>query len=154
MLRNYILIGIRNLVRHKFFALINLAGLAVGFTSFLLIMLFVFDEISYDKFYLNYDQVYRIAGSYHQGGDERNRSAQTSYMLNTMISESSPAIQEVVRFMSTNPIVGNKEEFLKEDNVFHVDSNFFKVFQVPLLKGNVNTALDGPNKMVVTTEMA
>jgi putative ABC transport system permease protein len=150
MLRNYFKIALRSLSKHKVYTLINLFGLAIGMTCFIIIFLFVKDELSYDNFHKKANYIYRIAGEYDQGGDTRNRSALTTYLMKSWLDTSFPDIENVVRLAIGAVHVKYGDKMFEENRLLFVDENFFEVFSFELIKGDPATALDQPNNMVIT----
>jgi len=160
MLISFIKIGIRNLVKNKIYSAINILGLAVGLAGCILIGLFVEDEMSYDKFHENSDNIYRLAleriypthSTYY---------AITPHSFGDVLGEELPEIEQVVRlFNFVNPVViryeneHGEELAMEEKHVLLADSNFFKVFTIPLLKGDRETVMRGANKLVMTESTA
>ena len=155
MLRNYIKVALRSMWRQKQGAIINILGLSVGMTVCMLIVLYVQDEWSFDRFHTNAERIYRVAGEYDQGGDATNRSAITTYLLAPDLEEGFAAIEKVVR------IDGNSDAFVTyedrqytEEAVYYVDSAFLDIFSFPLREGDARTALDAPNAVVISQSMA
>ena len=96
MLKNYIKIAWRNLLRNKTFSIINIAGLAIGLCCFLLIALYVLDELSYDKFNENADRIYRINSDIRFGGTELN-IAESSDMTGQVLKKDYPQVEQYTR---------------------------------------------------------
>jgi len=157
MLRNYLKTAFRNLVRHKGFTFINIAGLALGLTACLLIGLFVYDELQYDKFLPEGDQVYRIYDDVTSpDGDET--VLPTPPMFSTTLEESFPEVEQTVRILMQQfdgqNLVEWGEKRTYEQGQFFVDPGFFQIFQVPFKYGSPEKALDDPSSVVISDKFA
>ena len=153
MIFNYLKIALRNLAKRAGFTLVNLLGLSTGITSCLLLLLYVQDELSYDNFHTYGEQVFRITGSYDQGGDVRNRSAITTFLLGPQLT-STRGIEQWVRIQAGDAVLEYQENIYPEENVFFADSTFFEIFSFPLLQGDPAEALDRINTIVISQSMA
>jgi putative ABC transport system permease protein len=154
MIKNYLKIAVRNLIRHKGYTIINILGLAIGIACSLLILLFVFHELSYDKFQEKADQMYRVYLNGKMEGQEMI-GANTPAPLAFTVKELFPEVLEATRINSTGErMIRYEEKSFIEKNFLYADSTFFKVFSFPLLKGNPKTALVAPKSVVITDEMA
>ncbi|MFC2164108.1 ABC transporter permease [Acidobacteriota bacterium] len=154
MIKNYIKTALRNLFKHKGYSLINIAGLAIGMASCLLILFYVQHELSYDNFNEKTDQIYRVAGSYRYGGRDFELAVSPGPMAEVMVKDY-PEVIDAVRFFGYgNFIVQHKDNSFKEKRVFYTDPSFFNIFSVPLLEGNPETALASPNMLVLSQNTA
>ena len=159
MIRNFIKIAFRNLTKNKAFSFINIFGLAVGLATCLLIMLYIFDESSYDQHHKDGDRVYRIAQIAGKGGDTW---AAACGPLAWGLKADMPQVEQVTRLMGlpetakmalTYDNHSERKQFL-ESNGYYVDSTFFQVLSYDFVYGNPLTALSQPNTMVISSEMA
>jgi putative ABC transport system permease protein len=154
MLKNYLKLTFRNLLKHKGFSIINISGLAIGIACSILIMLFVASELSYDKFHHKGDRIYRLAVR-ALIGNTKIKQTYSSAITFKMLLQDFPEIQEGVKFLNLNNIIVKTDErVFYESNVCAVDANFFNVFSFPLVKGNSETVLHKPNSIVITKEIA
>jgi len=147
MFKNYFKIAFRNIVRHKAFAAINIAGLAIGMACSIFILLWVQNELSYDKFDKNADTIYRVSA----GG------ATNSGPMVPELKAKIPAIKNFVRLLFVQPTTTVFESGTKrfeEKAVFYADSTLLQVFSFPLINGNVETALTRPDAVLITEDMA
>ena len=156
MIRNYFKIAVRNLLRHKAYSFINVLGLAIGIACCLLIMLYVVDELSYDRFNKNADRIYRVTAELTQEGETVKFSV-TSPPMGPAMEREYPEIQKSVRlhYDYTGQVLmkyGDKKFY--ESNLIHADPSFFEVFTFPLKKGDSKTALSSPNSIILTEESA
>lgn len=153
MFRNYIKIALRHLQRHKVITVINVAGLAIGMACFILILLFVKDELNYDSFHVNKDNIYRLITFTTQ-----NKT--TSYGTNTQVA-AAPAlkreisdVKDAVRLLSRqNQLVTYKDKKFMEE-IIYADPGFFRMFSFPLIAGDVPSALKDPYTVVLTESAA
>jgi putative ABC transport system permease protein len=154
MLRNYFKTAIRIMLRQKAYSFINVTGLSVGIAATLLILIYVADEISYDRFHPSPEQVYRVYFSGRLQGNEMNSAASASPVAEAMQKEI-PEVQEAVRFglWRTMPMSYGEKHFT-EKHFLVADSNFFSFFNFPLVAGDPSTALKGTNKIVITESVA
>ncbi len=154
MLRNYFRIALRIMIRQKVYAFINIAGLSVGIAASLLILLYVADELSFDKFHRDANRTYRVGFSGRLQGNEM-LSAITSASLAGAMKAEIPEVAEVVRFglWRTMPVSHGDKHFT-ERHMLVADSNFFDFFSFPLLQGDPRTVLRGTNKVVITKSVA
>ncbi len=155
MFKNYIKIAWRNLLKNKTFSLINITGLAAGLACFILIALYVVDELSYDRYNEKADRIYRINGDIVFGGNNL-QLAVSSDAMGAALKTDYPQVEEFVRFYNSNGyrLVKKGSEYIREDNVVHADSTLFSVFTLPAIGGDVKTALNEPNTVVITGSTA
>jgi len=155
MIKNYFKIAWRNLLRNKTFSFINIVGLAVGLCCFLLIALYVLDELSYDRFNKNAENIYRINCSIRFGGGDLN-GALSSDMMGQLLKKDYPQVEQYTRIYNSNgsKLVRKGNNFINEPNVAHVDSTFFRVFTFPAIAGDTQTALNMANTVVITESTA
>ena len=145
MLRNYFKIAFRNIVRHKAFATINIAGLAIGMACSIFILLWVQNELSYDNFHKNAATIYRLPG----GG------ATNSGPMVPELKAKIPAIKSFVRFSApTTTVFERGAKIFEEKAVFYADSTLLQVFSFPLINGDAETALTRPDAVLITEDMA
>jgi len=160
MIKYYFLLFVRNIRRQKLFSAINLLGLTAGIVSTLLIYLFVQHEFSYDRFHVNAKNIYRINQTFIWGEDDPNQFASLGPGVAYSILTDVPEAKAVTRihppgnFLVTNAENKNDIKTFDQSNILAVDSNFFEVFTFPLIKGNVKTALQKPNHVILTESMA
>lgn len=154
MFRNYLKATFRNIFRHKVYSLINVSGLAIGITSAILILLWVQDELSYDRFHEKADRIYRVDARGVIGNTYNNQTG-TPAPLAVALKNDFPEVEQAVRFYSVGEGVGRygDKEFI-EKKIIATDSTFFDVFSFALLKGDPGAALVEPASMVVTEETA
>ena len=152
MIRNYIKVAIRNLLRQKGFSFINIFGLALGISCTALIGMWVSDELSYDRFHKDYDRMYRITATLPE---LKVHAAVTSAPIALAVKNEIPEVEEAVRISDLNrDLVQVGDLKLEEKGVMYVDSNFFRVFTFPFVKGDSERALQNPEGIVITEEMA
>jgi len=155
MFRNYLLVAFRNIVRQRGYSIINISGLAIGIMSCLLIMLYVTDELSYDRFNEKGDRIYRLFFRYTSPNGESFNHAIGPYRLADELASRYPEIEEAVRLSFTSPMeLRNGEIKFVEDNVMLADSNIFKVFTVDVKAGDPSTALNEPFTCLISEEVA
>lgn len=155
MLSNYFKIAFRNLWKNKGYSAINIFGLAIGLATCLLITLYVIDELSYDKFNVHADRIYRINSDIKYGGGNLHM-VQTSDMMGATLKKDYPQVEEYTRIYANegSKLIRKGNEFINEEHIAYVDSTFFNVFTLPAIDGNTKTALNEPNTVVVTENAA
>lgn len=155
MFENYFKIAWRNLIKNKAFSIINITGLAIGLSCFLLIALYVRDEVSYDRFYPNAKNIYRVNSDLLFGGSELHIT-QTSDMLGETLKKDYPQVLEYTRIYNSNgsKLIKKGNSYVEEPHVANADSTFFAVFQLPAIEGNLRTALNEPNTVVINETTA
>ena len=146
MLRNYLKTAFRTLRRNKSYAALNVIGLAVGLAACLLIGLWVHDELSYDDFHEEADQVYRIASTW----DNSSRAATNLPVVQRLHSDY-PDL-EVAQLLQIDGLMRHENEHFREGQVFFTNPAFFEVFSFPLVRGSAEQALAEPNAVVITEE--
>jgi putative ABC transport system permease protein len=150
MLFNYIKIAFRNLLRHKAFSFINIAGLAIGMTCSIFILLWVRDELSYDQFHEHADQIYRLTAD----AGEFKAAVSPAGMAAGLKSEM-PVIKNITRISKPQSVlfeVGNQK--FQEKRMIYADSNFLDIFSFPLIHGDPKTALQNPDAILITEAIA
>ena len=153
MIKNYLKIALRNIKRHKGYSFINITGLAIGMACCLLIMIWVLNELSYDKFHENATNLYRVEENQYYSGRIFHVSV-TPYPLAPALKEEIPEIIDATRYVWSGGLLlryGEKAFF--ENNIRAVDPSFFHMFTFPLLKGDKNTALNSPYSFVLSEDI-
>jgi putative ABC transport system permease protein len=155
MLKNYFKTAIRNLLRYKGFTIINIASLAIGITGCLVIALFVWDELKFDKFFKGHENVYRIYNSSTDKNGTRTL-ANTPPMFATYLKQQYPEVENTLRiFMSRGKFLFEVQEKANfEDKGMYVEGSFFDLFPLKFVAGDPKTALAEPNTVVITEDVA
>ncbi|WP_075350810.1 ABC transporter permease [Algoriphagus marinus] len=154
MIKNYLTIAFRNLRKHKFYTFINILGLSVGVAVCIIITLFVVNELSYDKHFKDADRIYRVHADIVFGGNHWNMVLAPAPMAEAM-PEDFPEVEAAVHFRQRGSYLVKKvDQNIKENNVIWAGRDFFKVFGVPLLEGNVEGVLAEPNTMAISQSTA
>jgi len=156
MFKNYLKVALRNLVRHKTFSVINLAGLAVGMAGCILILLLVRSELGYDRFNVNADRIWRVTREwFNEDGASSLHLGHVAPPIAPLLANDFPDIREAVRIMSPGALlVSSGERHFLEERTLFADENLFDVFTFPLLKGDPSSALKNPYTLVVTEPTA
>ncbi len=154
MLKNYFKIALRNFKKYKTYAFINIFGLAVGLASCILIVLYVQDELRYDRFHDNAERIVRVVEDQENEGRISHRAHTFTPMAPALKAEF-PAVEHVTRLYPYPVLVrsGETRKF-QEDRFFFADSTVFDVFSFSLIRGDANTALAAPFSVVLTEETA
>ena len=154
MLKNHFKIALRTLKKHKGYSFINVAGLALGLACCVLILFFVQDEMSFDRFHTNADRIYRVAFNGYSPNSPPDRFAVTSRPIGRALRQEYPdEIEHLVRLVGWNPVVKHEGTYFFEDDFWYVEPEFLKMFTFPLLQGDPETALNEPNTLVMTASM-
>ena len=152
MIRNYIKVAIRNLLRQKGFSFINIFGLALGISCTALIGMWVNDELSYDRFHKDYDRIYRITATLPE---MKVHAAVSPAPLAMATKNEIPEVEEAVRISNFNrDLIQVGDVKFEEQSLIYVDSNFFRVFTFPFINGDREQALQNPEGIIITEEMA
>jgi putative ABC transport system permease protein len=154
MFKNYFLVAIRNMNKHKFFSAINIFGMTTGITACMLIFLYISDELSYDRFHARADHMYRVNLYGKISGQDIHTSTTCPPMAAALVAEI-PEVEEATRIDSygQSSIKYGDIAFI-EDKMFYADSNFFQFFSYKLLLGDARTALKEPRSIVMTEDLA
>jgi putative ABC transport system permease protein len=149
MFKNYLKVALRNLWKNKAFSAINIIGLSAGLAVFLLIVLYVVDELSYDKYNANADRIYRLDADIHFNGTQFTSAVSPAPLAPTLLKDY-PQIEQIVRLRNFGDILVKKDnQNIKNHNAVFADSTFFKVFNIPMISGDPLTALNEPNSIVI-----
>ncbi len=152
MILNYLKTAIRRLLRNKSISVINIVGLSLGMAVTFVILIFVFHELSYDKYHKKKDRIYRVL--------QENRMTDmtmthTPYPMAEVLEEEYPQIEQTARvFGLFNTQVRKQQQFIDEANFFCVDAELFDILTLPLLEGDPEEILNEPNDVVLTESMA
>ena len=154
MLENYLKVTLRSIRKNKSYSALNIAGLAFGLTACFLVGLYIFDELSFDKFHKDSHNIYCIGLHGKLGGQERITASSCPPLAQAMVS-SIPGVEEALRINKwSNVVMKCEAKAFTETKVLLVDSNFFEFFSFQLLEGDVNTVLKEPHTMVLSRESA
>jgi len=155
MLRNYLKIALRNIRRHRAYSFINILGLAIGLACFLLILVYIQNELGYDTFHKNADRIFRINTDL-KFGSTKLALPLCSDMMGPTLKSDYPQIEEYTRFYKSGEtkLVKLGNEYIEERNIAFVDSTFFKIFDFQAVSGKTSKALDEPNTVVITKSVA
>ncbi|MEO1053075.1 MAG: ABC transporter permease [Bacteroidota bacterium] len=153
MIRNYFKIALRNLTRQFTYSLINILGFTAGITSVLLIMMYVVDETSYDKFHQHSDRLYRVVENQYYDGQPVFPVAVTPGPLAPALKDEYPEIIKSTRLNFNTDIFRYKENSFTEEGAF-VDRDFMDMFSFPIVKGNADAMFDNINAMIISERLA
>lgn len=155
MFQNYLSVALRNLRRHPAYSLINIAGLAIGMATCILILLYIQDELSYDRYHPHADRVYRIVDDIESGG-QTVQTAGTPTGWGPALKRDYPEIELVVRLRGTESawLVDLGNTIYYERKVIWAGSDLFEMFSIPLAAGDQSVALAEPYSMVISEDLA
>jgi putative ABC transport system permease protein len=154
MYRNYLITALRHLFRHKVYSFINIAGLSFGLASAMLILLFIRDELSYDRFHKQGDHIYRVVRRmYNPDGSTFASDGYTGLAEGPGFAAAIPGIKGFVRVVNNYQDI-KKGTDIQRQQILRVDSNFFTTFSFPLIAGNPATALRQPHSFVISEDLA
>lgn len=150
MLKNYLLITFRNMLRQRMFSLINIFGLAVGLAACIVILLWVQDEFGYDRFHSKADRLYRLVVPDVSG----LRLGTCPTPVGPAIKNEIPEVRQISRVYTVIGLFAVGTRKFEEKNVFYADSTFLQLFDFPLVQGAVKTALRNPESLLLTEDAA
>jgi putative ABC transport system permease protein len=161
MLRAWVTTSWRNFLKYKSFSIINVAGLSLGIACLIAILLYVLDELSYDKFHKKADNIYQVNSISSYDGSS-TRYATTSAPLADAINSDVPDVDEAARLFErqatiqvlTSDTTASADEKYFEDNFYLADPSLLKIFSFNFLRGNPETALSNPNQVILTERIA
>ncbi len=154
MLKNYFKTAWRNLKKNKIFSFINIAGLSIGISVCFIIMLYVQDELSFDRFNKNSDRIVRVAFKTDINGGKIFESNVMPPVASAMKNDY-PKVQDATRItVAGAPKISYKGRSFKDDELALVDPNFFSIFTFPFTEGNASIALQQPNTIVISKDIA
>jgi putative ABC transport system permease protein len=153
MIKSYFKIAWRNLRKNKLYALINIVGLTVGVVSCLLIGIYIKHELSYDRFHENAGRIVRVTMDYSTS-DAPQKIAVTGTKVGPQFKRTFPEVADFVRTIKSTKVIKYTDRVFEEKNVLFADSSFFKVFSFKLVNGNTRTALNAPDKIVISQTAA
>jgi putative ABC transport system permease protein len=155
MIANYFKIAVRNILRHKAYSIINIAGLSIGMACTILILLWLQHELSYDRYHTNADRIYRVATDINFG------SMQGGYAVNNhtsgpIMQRDLPEVEKAVRFHPVwgRTLVEYQDKKYVEENLLFADDSVFDIFTFPLINGDPRTALKKAFSVVISEDMA
>jgi len=156
MLKNYLKIAWRNLLRNKAYSFINILGLAIGIAASVLIFLHVRDELSYDRYHAKADRIYRITADWSNKGDSRIHQLGTPSILARTIRAHYPQAESVAQLCGPfeDVILKQGDNGLEESEVYLADPDVFDVFTFPMVMGDARSALREPNSAVLSEALA
>lgn len=155
MIRSYLKIALRNLLRYKWYSLLSISGLAIGLACGILVALYAQLELSFDQYHAKKDRLYRLAMYVRNSGYPGGGIAKINGPWGPAAKEMFPEIEEVVRFVHYGPVlVASGESRFTETGGLYADQPVFSVFTWNLLSGDPATALKEPNTIVLTKELA
>jgi putative ABC transport system permease protein len=155
MLYNYIITALRNLKRHKLYSIINIFGLAVGLGIFILAVVFFSFHLNFDTYHKDYKNIYVVISETNPTSGVHQRDASTRLPLANLMAQNFPEIENAAVYRENfREIFRYKDVIMYENNVFFADTNFLKVFNYPIIKGNTKTPLSKPNSVVLTESAA
>ncbi len=155
MLNNYMKLAFRNIKKYKCYSFINIAGLAVGMACCILIILFVQDELNYDRHHEKADRIYRLVDGLDVSESSSRYFALSSAPFAPTLQKEFPEVEDAVRFfLGRRRMVSYGEKIYYEEGLFFADASLFRIFTIPMIKGNPETVLTSPHTIVISESMA
>ncbi|UCH62912.1 MAG: ABC transporter permease [Fidelibacterota bacterium] len=155
MFWSYVKITVRNVIRQKLYSAINILGLAIGVAACITIILYVQEELSYDRYHEKADRIYRVALSARIGGNDFNVALSAAPIAGTLLEEF-PEVETTTRigYLGGYPVIRYGDKVFSEERYTTADSTIFDVFDIPFIIGDPKTALTQPNSLVLTESTA
>lgn len=154
MFKNYLKIALRNLLKFKLFSFINLAGLSVGIAGCFLILLYVQDDLSYDRYHARAENIYRVTSEEYQEGNLLRLANSYAPLAPALLSDF-PDVQQATRLFPYSVVAeSGPEKRFQEERFFFCDSTIFEIFSCQFLQGDPQTALSAPNSVAIIASAA
>nr|WKN34973.1 ABC transporter permease [Tunicatimonas sp. TK19036] len=153
MIKSYLTIAYRNLLKNKVFSLINIAGFSLGFIAAIFIALYVLDELNFDAFHTHADRIYRVTETLQDENGER-QVVGAATQIGPSAVENLPEVENAVRLNVFGRLTLGYDEFRDYENFLVADASFFKIFDCQFIEGDSQTALDQPYSVVLTESLA
>jgi putative ABC transport system permease protein len=153
MLQHYIKIAIRSLLKFKGYSVINLTGLALGLTAGVLIMVYVLDELSFDKFHAKGDRLYRVVTVFNSDDGQGGKNETNAWPIGDILRRTFPEAEAVLYTRSAGNLMVTYEGKKVREAAHYASPEFFQLFSFPLIKGNPETALTDPYSLVISEKM-
>jgi len=154
MLKNLIKTAIRHIRKHFGYSILNILGLTLGISSALFLIIYVSDEVSYDRYHEKADRIYRVSSKITESDDQFTWNV-AQIPFGPQVIHDYPEVQAFVRFINMpRALYKYEDKEFNEENFFYVDSTLFDIFTYEVLKGEVKSALREPNKIVLTEKIA
>ena len=154
MLKNVILIALRNFIKDKWYSLLNILGLTIGITFSLFLIFYVTDELNYDRYHEKADRIYRIA-SYIQERDKNTNWPYSQLPLAATLKKDFPEVEESARLLNRErTLFKSGENSFYETKIYYADSTIFNIFSYRFIEGNPARALNEPNSIVISKTLA
>jgi len=155
MIKNLLLVALRNFKRDRWYSLLNILGLTIGITFSIFLIFYVKDELSYDRYNKKADRIYRITSFIKEPEKETMKWTATQFPLGPALQKEFPEVEAAVRFVGVDKTMYKRGELRSyEDKVFYADSTLFNIFTYDFLEGNPRNALVEPKSMVLTESLA
>lgn len=154
MIKNYIKIAFRNLIKSKAYSFINIAGLAIGMSCSILILLWVQDELSINKFHKDIDQIFQVSETQYYAGGQEFKIFNTPNPLGPALKNENPEVMYSARYASSFSMLINHNDKNLNENVTCADASFFNIFSFPIIKGDKNTFFEKPHSAMLTEKIA
>jgi len=155
MLKNYIKIAFRYLIKNKTFSVVNILGLALGFTCFIVLSLFVIDELNFDSFHEDAERIYRVVQTITEQDGSIRKVAGVAPLIGTEAEKQFPEVQDQTQLIRIGRLtVGNEPTNRDYEHIWIADENFFDFFSFNLIYGDPENALREPNNLVITESVA
>ena len=152
MIKNYFKIALRNLLRYKLYSLMNVLGLSIGLTVCMLIVMYVRDELSYDRFHSDFDRIYRVVN--YLKLDANSNFAGTAPLLAPTLKNDFPQIEKAARLFRFSGNIRSSDRQFQEHNFFFGDADILKIISMTWKQGDPVSALSKPNAVILTESTA
>ncbi len=154
MIKNLIKTALRHLLKHLGYSMLNIIGLTLGISSALFLIIYVSDEVSYDRYHDKADRIYRVSSKITEPDDQFTWNV-AQIPFGPQVVQDYPEVQSFVRFINMpRALYKYKDIEFNEENFFYVDSTLFDIFTYDVIKGEVRSALLEPNKIILTESIA
>jgi putative ABC transport system permease protein len=154
MLRNLFKTALRHILKHSGYSILNILGLTLGITCALFLIIYVADELSYDRYHEKADRIYRVSSKITEPDDQFTWIV-AQIPFGPQVVKDYPEVQSFVRFINMpRALYKYEDKEFNEENFFYVDSTLFDIFTYKVLKGEVKSALRDPKKIVLTEKIA
>jgi putative ABC transport system permease protein len=154
MLKNLIKTAFRHILKHFGYSILNILGLTLGITSALFLIIYVADEVSYDRYHEKADRIYRVSSNIKEPDDQFTWIV-AQLPFGPQVVHDYPEVQSFVRFINMpRALYKYEDKEFNEENFFYVDSTLFDIFSYKVLKGEVKSALLAPKKIILTERIA